>query len=121
MWLEMWHEGGGGKWHYPTVKTTYSVYPEAWLCVPGLVTVETCVRSAPVLSLQSPGLLGRKEIFINIVICDLHLSLDKRLPYIQCATEEPFSEHPVHIRTRHGKCGWQTVWENRLPGAMYLT
>lgn len=62
--------------------------------------MEACVRSAV---LSRPRFLYRKEIFINITICDLHLSSYKRLRHTQCTTEGSFSENPVHIRTRRGK------------------
>lgn len=54
-------------------------------------------------ALPRPRFLYRKEIFINIAICDLHLSSYKRLWHTQCATEGSFSENPVHIRTGRGK------------------
>lgn len=45
--VRMWHKGKTGKGHYPTYCSDHlQCTPEAWLCVLGLVTVETRVRSA---------------------------------------------------------------------------
>lgn len=45
--VRMRHKGKTEKGHYLTYCSDYlQCTPEAWLCVLGLVTVETCVRSA---------------------------------------------------------------------------